>query len=163
MTPTRDGIAELDRAECLRRLAQAGVGRVSTTVAALPTIFPVHYAMLDEDIVFRTAAGTTLADAVQDAVIAFEIDDIDPWSTTGWSIVVVGHAREITGPDQIARAERLPLNRWQHGGAPETVLRISTEVVNGRTFGETRPPAWAERRPDHRPSALWLHGPAAAQ
>ena len=117
MTPTRDGIAELDRAECLRRLAQAGVGRVSTTVAALPTIFPVHYAMLDDDIVFRTVAGTTLADAVQDAVVAFEIDDIDPWSTTGWSIVVVGHAREITTPDQIARAERLPLNRWQHGGA----------------------------------------------
>jgi len=162
VTLTRDGIVELDRAECLRRLAQAGVGRVSTSVAALPTIFPVHYAMLDDDIVFRTAAGTTLADAVQDAVIAFEIDDIDPWSTTGWSIVVVGHAREITGADQIARAERLPLNRWQHGGAAETVLRISAEVVKGRTFGERRLPLWAERRPDHRPSALGLHGPPAA-
>ena len=90
-------MAEMDRAECLRRLAQAGVGRVSTTVAALPTIFPVDYAMLDDDIVFRTAAGTTLADAVQDAVVAFEIDDIDPWSTTGWSIVVVGHAARSPG------------------------------------------------------------------
>ena len=108
MTPTRDGSAELDRAECLRRLAEAGVGRVSTTVAALP---------------------------VQNAVVAFEIDDIDPWSTTGWSIVVVGHAREITRPDQIARAERLPLNRWQHGGAAETILRMSSEVIDGRTFG----------------------------
>jgi nitroimidazol reductase NimA-like FMN-containing flavoprotein (pyridoxamine 5'-phosphate oxidase superfamily) len=156
-------MAEMDRAECLRRLAQAGVGRVSTTVAALPTIFPVHYAMLDDDIVFRTGAGTTVADAVQDAVVAFEIDDIDPWSTTGWSIVVVGHAREVTGPDQIARAERLPLNRWQRGGAAETVLRISTDVVNGRTFGRTPPRLWSELRPDHRPSALWLRGPATAQ
>ena len=84
---------------------------------------------------FRTVAGTTLANAVQNAVVAFEIDDIDPWSTTGWSIVVVGHAREITRPDQIARAERLPLNRWQHGGVAETILRMSSEVINGRTFG----------------------------
>ena len=76
----------------------AGVGRVSTTVAALPTIFPVHYALLDDDIVFRTVVGTTLAAAVHDAVVAFEIDDLDPWSASGWSVVVVGHAREITGP-----------------------------------------------------------------
>ena len=163
MTPLPDGMVELDRADCLHRLARQGVGRVSTTVAALPTIFPVHYALLDDDIVFRTVAGTTLAAAVQDAVVAFEIDDIDPWSTTGWSIVVVGHAREITRPDQIARAERLPLNRWQHGGAAETVLRISTEVMTGRSVGETCERRRAECGPDRGPSALRRKGPAAAQ
>ena len=85
---------------------------------------------------FRTVAGTTLAAAVQDAVVAFEIDDIDPWSTTGWSIVVVGHARELTSPDQIARAERLPLNRWQHGGAAGDPAADLHRGHDGRTFGE---------------------------
>jgi nitroimidazol reductase NimA-like FMN-containing flavoprotein (pyridoxamine 5'-phosphate oxidase superfamily) len=136
---------------------------VSTTVAALPTIFPVNYAVLDEDVVFRTVADTTLAVAVRDAVIAFEIDAIEPWSAAGWSVVVVGHAREITSADQIARAERLPLNRWQHGGADETLLRISTDVITGRSFGAARLPLWAERGLDRGPSALWLHGPATAQ
>lgn len=128
-------MVQWDRAECLRRLGRAGMGRVSTTVAALPTIFPVSYALLDDDVVFRTMAGTTRAAAVRDAVIAFEIDAVEPWSTAGWSVVVVGHAREITSADQIARAERLPLSRWQDGGAPETLLRISTEVITGRSFG----------------------------
>ena len=138
MTPSRITTVEWDRPECLRRLGRAGVGRVSTTVAALPTIFPVNYAVLDDDVVFRTAAGTTLAAAVRDAVIAFEIDAIEPWSAAGWSVVVVGHAREITSAEQIARAERLPLNGWQHGGAAETLLRISTEVISGRSFATGR-------------------------
>ena len=127
----------------------------------LPTIFPVRYAILDDNIVFRTAAGTSSAAAVQDAVVAFEIDDIDPWSTTGWSIVVVGHAREITGPDQIARAERLPLNRWQHGASRRP---CSGSPPRSSTDGPSVRPAMpcrAERRPDHGPSALghgWSRG-----
>ena len=137
MTPTRDGMVDLDRADCLRRLALAGVGRVVTTVGALPAIFPVNYALLDDDIVFRTEAGTTLAAAVLDAVIAFEIDDIDRWSTTGWSVVVVGHAREITRPDQIwPEPNGCRSAAGSAGGAAETVLRMSTEVTTGRAFGE---------------------------
>ena len=143
---TRDGMVDLDRADCLRRLALAHVGRVVTTVGALPAIFPVNYALLDEDIVFRTEAGTKLAAAVLDAVIAFEIDHIDRWSTTGWSVVVVGHAREITSPDELARAERLPLSRWERGRRTETVLRVSTEVTTGRAFGEAFDARWAERQ-----------------
>jgi hypothetical protein len=109
---------------------------VSTTVAALPTIFPVHYALLDGDIVFRALAGTKLASTVEGAVIAFGADDIGLRSTTGWSIVVVGPAHSINTCDQTS-AERLLVNRWQPGGAAKDVFRMSTAVMNGRTFDTT--------------------------
>ena len=128
---TRDGMAELDRADCLRRLAQAGVGRVSTTVGALPTIFPVNYALLDDDIVFRTDAGTNLAAAVLDAVIAFEIDDIDPGPPPdGASSSSATPARSrvpTSSPGRTAPAQPLAAR-----GPTETVLRMSTEVIDGR-------------------------------
>ena len=149
MTPTRDGSAELDRAECLRRLAGAGVGRVSTTVAALPTIFPVHYALLDDNIVFRTVAGTTLANAVQDAVVAFEIDDIDPWSTTGWSIVVVGHAREITRQTRSPAPNDSRSTAGSTGVSPRPSSGCPPRSSTVGPLALPATPSTAERRPDH--------------
>ena len=53
---------------------------------------PVTFAVLDHAVVLRTAADTRLAAAADGAVRAFEVDEVDPVTRTGWSVVVTGVA-----------------------------------------------------------------------
>ncbi len=96
-------LAELDRAECLRLLGAAVVGRIVFTEGALPAIRPVNFRLDGDEIVFRTATGGTLAAATRHCVVAFEVDEIDPRTHTGWSVVVVGQAYEIADIDRLVR------------------------------------------------------------
>ena len=58
---TREGMIELDAAECWRLFRSAEVGRLAVSIANYPDIFPVNYVVDGETIVFRTGAGTKLA------------------------------------------------------------------------------------------------------
>ena len=129
-------MVELDREACSRRLGAGGIGRAAVTVGALPAIFPVNFAVLDGDVVFRTGPGTKLDAAVAGAVIAFEIDHFDAFSHTGWSVLVVGTARPITDPGEQARAEHLPLTPWADGRR-DTFVRIHAAKVTGRELTYT--------------------------
>ena len=129
----------LDREACLRRLGEHGVGRVAVTVGALPAIFPVNYVVADGDIVFRTTAGTKLAAATRNSVVAFEVDGFDGFSHTGWSVMIVGPSREVTDPDELARAEHLPLKRWARGGGPESMVRLQGRLISGRELTQVAP------------------------
>lgn len=120
----------LDDAECARLLAAGTVGRVAVTVAAIPAIFPVHYAMLGRTVVFRTAPGTALQAALEDAVVAFEIDDVDAASQCGWSVLVVGRVSELTG-ERRAEAMDLALAPWAAPGL-DRVVAIAPDMITGR-------------------------------
>ena len=126
-----DGLEILSPEQCHELLRGAKVGRVAVTVAALPAIFPVNYAMLDGDIVFLTGAGTKLRAAVDRAVVAFQIDDVDSLAAAGWSVMAVGLAEEITERDQLARAEALGLQPFA-GGDRTHFVRVRPEFVSGR-------------------------------
>jgi nitroimidazol reductase NimA-like FMN-containing flavoprotein (pyridoxamine 5'-phosphate oxidase superfamily) len=131
-------MTDLDQEQCRRRLAGGGIGRAGVTVGALPAIFPINYVMLDGDIVFRTGPGTKLEAAVRGSVIAFEIDHIDPFCHTGWSVLVVGTARPITDPEEQARAEHLPLTPWADGHR-DTFVRLEPTRVTGRLLTTESP------------------------
>ncbi|MFB9235689.1 pyridoxamine 5'-phosphate oxidase family protein [Plantactinospora siamensis] len=104
-----DGPAELDRAECLRLLAAGVVGRVVFTERAMPAVHPVTYVLDGEEVVFRTVSGGKLAAARRHAVLAFEIDQIDPAGGTGWSVLGIGPAYEVLDTRRLAElAFRLP-------------------------------------------------------
>jgi len=132
--PTRPGpgrLVELDRDACLRKLGDRGIGRVAVSINALPAILPVNYAMLDGDVVFRTGPGTKLDAAAAGVVVAFEIDQADPYLHAGWSVLVVGVARPITDARARALASRLPLTPWADGDR-DTFVRLDTMLVSGR-------------------------------
>lgn len=122
----------LSRDDCLRRLGPTGIGRVAVSFGALPAVLPVNYAVLDGDVVFQTTPGTKLAAATRNAVVAFEVDDIDRLSHMGWSVMVVGPAHEVTDPAELAATGRLPLTRWVRGGGPPSVVRIRAARISGR-------------------------------
>lgn len=129
MEVDRNGLEVLDRAECLRLLSTATLGRVGTTIAALPVVLPVNFCLLDTSIVFRTGSGTKLDAATRDAVVAFEVDDFEPFTHAGWSVVVTGIAREITDP--VAQADLGPVPRWAPSG-DDRFVSIATDLVTGR-------------------------------
>lgn len=127
----RNGLEVLGRDECLRLLASASLGRLGATAGALPTVLPVNYRLVGEHIMFRTGTGSKLDAALDNAVVAFEVDDMDPVWHTGWSVVVTGVAREVTDPDELAAAEVSTIPRWAPDHASR-VVAVSTEIVTGR-------------------------------
>jgi len=90
-------LTTLSRAECLALLSTGSIGRVVCTDGALPTAEPVNYALVAEEIIFRTHTRSRLAEAARNAVVAFQADRIDGASGLGWSVQGVGKTYEITG------------------------------------------------------------------
>lgn len=127
----RTGLEVLDRDECMRLLGFAGVGRVAIVQGGQPMIFPVNYVIDGEEVLLRTAPGSKLDAAVRNQTAVFEIDHSDPMYHTGWSVVVVGRAREVTDPDRRAEIGRLPLRPWAPG-KKDHIVSITAERVTGR-------------------------------
>jgi hypothetical protein len=125
-----DEFTRLDRDESLRLLAGVPVGRLIFTVNALPVVRPMNFALVDGLIVLRTAADTTVARKIDDAVVAFEADELDPVNRAGWSVTVTGRAALITDPATTARYQQVPLAPWAPGARGQFVT-ITTELVEG--------------------------------
>jgi nitroimidazol reductase NimA-like FMN-containing flavoprotein (pyridoxamine 5'-phosphate oxidase superfamily) len=121
----------LPREECLRLLRTQSLGRVAVRFGEAPSILPVIFAVLDDDVVFRTDPGTKLTAAVMRTIVAFEVDDADPTSRTGWSVLVIGPVDEITDATTLAQVAALGLEPWVDSGR-DRVLRIRSRTVTGR-------------------------------
>lgn len=126
-----NGLEILTPEQCHDLLRRSHVGRVAVTIAALPAIFPVNYAVLDGDIIFLTGEGTKLQAAVDRTVVAFQIDHFDESLGSGWSVMAVGLAEEITEPDEVAAARQLGLRPFAPGDRSH-IVRIRPEFVSGR-------------------------------
>jgi uncharacterized protein len=124
------GLDILDRDECERLLRAQRVGRVAVG-SDRPAVLPVVYAVLDGDVVFRTAPGEKLIAAALHRTIAFEIDAYDGERHSGWSVNVVGPAEEILQPADLARARALDLPAWA-GEVRDRFVRIRAEQITGR-------------------------------
>jgi nitroimidazol reductase NimA-like FMN-containing flavoprotein (pyridoxamine 5'-phosphate oxidase superfamily) len=120
-------IDRLDATDCYLLLRSRTLGRVAVKLADDLVILPVYYAVMDDDIVFRTAPGTKLDAAVLKTKVAFEVDNASP----GWSVLVRGHAEEIRAPEEQQRARHLLGPDWPAGERDELV-RIRAEQVTGR-------------------------------
>jgi len=104
MTMDSVGLRVPSRAECVDLLASTSIGRIVFTDRALPAVQPVNFVLDGENVVIRTGLGTRLAAAAHNTVVAFEADEFDEAGRTGWSVTVIGHARAVTDPAEIDRA-----------------------------------------------------------
>ncbi len=123
---------ELTIEECLAQLKTHQFGRIAVKGPEGMAIFPVNYFFSNGHIAIRTDPGTKLSAAVQSQV-AFEIDEVDELTRTGWSVLVKGTAYEVTDSvDEESRAIRdLPVDPW--AGDKSRWLRIEPEAITGRT------------------------------
>ena len=131
MNSDTPALKQLTRNECLRLMASVPVGRIIYTRQALPAVELVNFAVEAGDIVIRTDRSGKLSAATRGAVVAFETDSVDPARHIGWSVTAIGHAHEVTDPDEIGRLEQLGLSSWAPGER-EHFIRISPGILNGR-------------------------------
>ncbi len=122
----------LDEAECYVFLHSRTLGRIGVRIADQLSIFPVYYAVMDHDIVFRTAPGTKLDAAVLETSVVFEADNASP----GWSVLVRGHVHQITEPAQLVHAQSLLGHDWP-AGEREYYVRLVAEQVTGRRLPDS--------------------------
>jgi nitroimidazol reductase NimA-like FMN-containing flavoprotein (pyridoxamine 5'-phosphate oxidase superfamily) len=133
--PSRVDLETLDRAECLRLLATARVGRVGVVIRTLPVILPVNHAVVGDAIWFRTVPGTKLDAAANHAVVAFEADDHAPDGSWGWSVLVQGACSEVADAAARAALEARAPRPWAFDdGVAERLVRIEASFVDGRRF-----------------------------
>jgi uncharacterized protein len=125
---------DMPREECLRLLASHTFGRLAVgTSERAPVLRPVNY-LFDERsqaVVFRTAVGSGFHALLRSAEATFEIDGIEEYARTGWSVIMSGRADEITNPNEISRLDGLALDSWAPGHKAHW-MRIHASSVSGR-------------------------------
>jgi hypothetical protein len=130
----RNGLEVLDTAECLRLLRTHAFGRVGISTGGLPSILPVNYQAVGRHILFRTGHGSKLEAATRNAVVAFEVDSVDPMDHSGWSVLAVGVARDLTDVLLDVPFDPTTIPRWA-AGDDDRVVVIAAEMLSGRRMG----------------------------
>jgi hypothetical protein len=132
------GLGVLDLGQCLRRLAASPIGRIAFRSHGETVILPVNHVLDDTVIAFRTRWDSTLAAAVNDESIAFEVDHYDPSAHTGWSVLVKGIASTVYDDAACERLESLLGVPW---AGPEDEIfwtLIRPEEISGRELSASR-------------------------
>jgi Pyridoxamine 5'-phosphate oxidase len=130
MTDERRKLEPLSSLESMQLLATVSLGRVVFTARALPAIRPVNHLVDGDYIIIRTDSGTPITSEVRTGtIVAYEADVIDPADHIGWSVIVVGAAHRVTGPDEAA-SYRQALRPWD-AGTKDQVIAIHADMVTG--------------------------------
>lgn len=124
-------IEELAEATCWDNLRTRRVGRLAVSVSNRPDVFPVNYVVDGKAIVVQTAPGFKLAAAVLGSGVAFEVDEIDETSHSGWSVVIHGTAHEVEKLEDLLDAEDLEIEPWA-AGQKNHFIRIDVDEITGR-------------------------------
>lgn len=123
-------VRDLARSECLDLLRHHSIGRLAVTSQALPVIVPVNYVADDGGVVFRTEPGGMLDRACQDSVVAFEIDQLAPDGSGGWSVLVVGLAHPLDYRESLRPYARGLFSAM--GPGRDRFIRVTATQVSGR-------------------------------
>jgi hypothetical protein len=132
------GTEVLSEVECRNLAESRSVGRVGVWEGEEPAILPVLYAMLDGDVVFRTAPGEKLIAAARHHRVVFEVDDFDHAARRGWSVNAWGRTEEVLAPAELRRAEALGIEPWA-GELRDRYVRVHVERWSGRRIASEEP------------------------
>jgi len=125
----RSHLREMSREECFERLNAEVLGRVGFNDEVGPVVLPVNYRIRDGSIVIATGLSTTFARFAVGKVVALEVEDVDPLTESGWTVLVRGRA-EMVPHDGMPAPEARP-RPWAEGPRP-LLIRIVPETVTGR-------------------------------
>jgi uncharacterized protein len=117
---------------CLRLLATVPVGRVSFLADGEIVVLPVNHVLDGQDPVFRTARGSKLSAAEGQDLVAFEADEYDERTRSGWSVLVNGRAEPVYEEAEIQRLSHLGLHPWITAVERPFWIRIRPTAISGR-------------------------------
>jgi nitroimidazol reductase NimA-like FMN-containing flavoprotein (pyridoxamine 5'-phosphate oxidase superfamily) len=106
-------LEELSYDECLALLRVSSVARVGVVVNGAPIVLPVNYRLVESLgptwLTIRTRPGNVIDRG--GLTVALEIDDIDPASHEGWSVLVRGTLSHVD-PDAADFRARFDPEPW---------------------------------------------------
>ena len=88
-------VEELDPSECRRLLVTTNVGRLGYSTGDEVRIVPLNYVLAADQLVVRTLPDNEVARFALNRPVAFEIDELDRFLQSGWSVLVSGVATEL--------------------------------------------------------------------
>lgn len=137
---------ELSTEDCLALVASTRRGRLVGTAEALPSATPVPYIARDGDIVVRVLRTERVRDG---DVFSLLVDRIEESSGAGWSVLVTGSARVVSGDERLV--ERLAAHGTSDWVDGDGVLVLLTDpLVRGESIGTpgrcSTDPRGSERR-----------------
>jgi len=127
-----DGITELDTDDCDALLGSTPIGRVAFVLDGHLSVYPVNYEWVEGTVVFRTITGEKLSAAKQFSDVAFEVDEWDIRTRTGWSVLVRGVAEPVTEWAEVEQLEQLDLVPWANDEWRRQWVRIVPSEITGR-------------------------------
>ncbi|MFI6977522.1 helix-turn-helix domain-containing protein [Embleya sp. NPDC050154] len=119
-------LVEMSDEECQAHLLLQLVGRIAVLDGPDPFVLPVNYVMLGRDVMFCTAADSSLARVA--GPVLFEVDDIVDAARIGWSVLIRGTAERDEDPSDAPSDAEGP---WP-AGRRDVCIRIRAERVTGR-------------------------------
>jgi nitroimidazol reductase NimA-like FMN-containing flavoprotein (pyridoxamine 5'-phosphate oxidase superfamily) len=131
------GLEPLPFDVCLELLASVPLGRVGFYADGEVVVLPVNHAVDGQDVVFCTARGSKLAAAEDQGLVAFEADDYDQQTRSGWSVVMTGQATVVYEDAEIRHLSGLGLHPWATSVEHPFWVRIRPTSVTGRRTAGT--------------------------
>jgi uncharacterized protein len=126
------GLEILPFERCLQLLATVPVGRMSFFADGEIVVLPVNHVMDGPNPVFRTARGSKLSAAEGQNLVAFEADEYDQRTQSGWSVLVNGSAEAIYEEAEIRRLAQFGLRSWVTAVDRPFWIRIRPTCISGR-------------------------------
>lgn len=128
----RTGLFKLTADQCVEVLASSSIGRIVFLDGDQPIALPVNYAWFEDSIVFRTGEGQKLSAATLGQKVAFEVDEIEPGTHEGLSVLVKGEARAVEDWAEQEQLEQLDVRPWQRQPWRRGWVRIVPSEITGR-------------------------------
>jgi hypothetical protein len=120
-------LLDLTADECWTLAASKPAGRIAWAGPTGPTVIPVNFVLTPRRVHVRTAAYSALARECDDSLVAFEVDEFDAHTRSGWSVLLRGRAHlQFGGTDG-----RHDPDVWP-AGAHGLRLTIDVQEISGR-------------------------------
>ena len=132
MTDEQTGLEVLTSEECSELLASTPIGRVVFVEDGQPIALPVNFLWFEGNVIFRTLEGQKLRAAVLQSAVAFEVDEWDPATRAGSSVLIKGRAAEVTEWAEKERLEDLGVVPWAGQPWEDSWVRIKPAEITGR-------------------------------
>jgi nitroimidazol reductase NimA-like FMN-containing flavoprotein (pyridoxamine 5'-phosphate oxidase superfamily) len=122
-------LQELSEADCMELLTTKKVGRLAYVGPEGPEIIPINFVAQQGSVLFRTSPHSVLGRCSPIDVAAFEVDEVDDFTESGWSVLLRGTAELVEDVLDLPREAR-PVS-WAEGARP-LFVRVPGRSITGR-------------------------------
>jgi nitroimidazol reductase NimA-like FMN-containing flavoprotein (pyridoxamine 5'-phosphate oxidase superfamily) len=135
-----ENIRTIPEQQCRELLTTTTVGRVAFVDDDGQQLIPLNFAVIDDEIYFRTAPESLLdglAGGHRD--VAFGVDYHSGSSRDAWNVTVRGSTSRVSDPDVYQQVMSWPRLRPWAGGERGVVIHLKVRSIAGRRVHADRP------------------------